>query len=277
MLRTAETPSLEGLPARPHHPGPTPSRRGRVRWTPHRTLEHAGVVMAIVVFMCAGTSFALQVPPFHGTDERAHLGYAHAVADGRLPEIEDRPHIPADAARWREEVRDAKNDRYRTIWVANHPPLHYLLVAPLTRLATATGRADGGLLLLRFANLAFASIGIVFTYLLTVPGDRRLAAPGARRGRLRRRTATRPLRVLPGPERRARLRRRDRRRVGGVLVSFGTGTPLLVSLSSPPRPPWRRALRAAAMIIAVTVVGVLTMARFWNGSGPRRRESAPPS
>ena len=182
MLRTAETPSLEGLPARPHHPGPTPSRRGRVRWTPHRTLEHAGVVMAIVVFMCAGTSFALQVPPFHGTDERAHLGYAHAVADGRLPEIEDRPHIPADAARWRDEVRDAKNDRYRTIWVANHPPLHYLLVAPLTRLATATGRADGGLLLLRFANLAFASIGIVFTYLLTIQvtgGSRRLGLAAA--------------------------------------------------------------------------------------------------
>ena len=50
--------------------------------------------------------------------------------------------------------------------MANHPPLHYLAVAPLIWFAEATDRPDGGLLLMRFANLAFAAAGVVFTYLL---------------------------------------------------------------------------------------------------------------
>ena len=144
------------------------------------SIEVVGVVMAVIVFLAAGTSFALQVPPFNGTDERAHLAYAHAIADGHLPTIEERPDVPGAATQWRHElIHDSDSDSYRTIWVANHPPLHYMLVAPLVW--ASMDRADGGLLFLRLANLAFASIGIVFTYLLTteVTGSRRLGLGAA--------------------------------------------------------------------------------------------------
>ena len=148
-------------------PVSTPVRGGRRSAVP--PLEVIGLALAVVVFWCAGTSFAMQVPPFYGTDERAHLGYAHAVAGGDLPEIDDQPRVPGEADRWRQELaEDSKSDRYRTIWVANHPPLHYVLVAPLVWLARAIDHDDGGLRYLRFANLAFASVGLVFTYLLTV-------------------------------------------------------------------------------------------------------------
>ena len=51
---------------------------------------------------------------------------------------------------------------YRAVWVANHPPLHYVRRAPLMWFAEATDRPDGGLLLMRFANIAFAAVSFVF-------------------------------------------------------------------------------------------------------------------
>jgi hypothetical protein len=145
--------------------------------------EVIGLAGAMLVFVASALSFALQVPHFYGTDERAHLGYAHAVAAGRLPEIDDRFDIPVEATEWQHVVdTDSPTASYRTVWVANHPPLHYALVAPLIWLSSALGRADGGVLWLRFANIAFAAVGIVFTYLLTVQltaGARRIALAAA--------------------------------------------------------------------------------------------------
>ena len=68
------------------------------------------------------------------------------------------------------------------MWVANHPPLHYVAVAPLIWFAEATDRPDGGLLLMRLANLAFAAVGVVFTYLLATEltgGVRRIGLAAA--------------------------------------------------------------------------------------------------
>lgn len=160
-----------------HGGGPSLGERssGHPSWMP--AWELVGLIAAIIVFVCASTSFALQVPAFHSTDERAHLGYAHAIADGHLPEIDDRPDIPTEATVWRDVVTGkSRTDSYRTVWVANHPPLHYVLVAPLIWLSTAAGRTDGGVMYMRFANIAFACAGIAFTYLLAVQltgGERR--------------------------------------------------------------------------------------------------------
>ncbi len=228
--------------------------------------EVVGVAMAVVVFVAAGTSFALHEPPFNGTDERAHLAYAHAIAGGHLPTIDEPIRVPADATVWRRELfDDSKNASYRTIWVANHPPLHYLGVAPLVWAADALGRADGGLLFLRFANLAFASIGIVFTYLLTteISGSRRLGLGAAAlaatlpRGHYEFSQALNDglafaavtavvwatARVLRrGPSRRNLL-------VVAATITVAAGA------------------RAAAMVVALAAVAVLTITAFWRRPG----------
>lgn len=120
----------------------------------------------ILTFVGMGASAAMQQPPFVAPDESAHLAYATSVAHGHVPAITDVPTIDADAVQWRAEQRSAKDRTHRMIWVANHPPGHYLAAAPLVWIAELTHRADGGLLFMRLLNVAFAAVGIMFTYLL---------------------------------------------------------------------------------------------------------------
>lgn len=136
-----------------------------------------GLVGILVAFVAIATLFALQQPPFVGADEKAHLGYAHEVANGSLPTIDDRPSIPAWADQWMAESIYTQIDENRTIWVANHPPLFYVSVAPLVWYSELTHRPDGGLLLLRFANIAYGAVGLAFTYAiaLELTRSRRLA------------------------------------------------------------------------------------------------------
>jgi hypothetical protein len=125
-----------------------------------------GLVGIVTAFVGITGMFAFQQAPFYDSDEKAHLGYAHEIADFRLPEIERQPDVPDSATQWQVERSTGRDSRYRAVWVANHPPLHYVVVAPLIWYAEATDRPDGGLLLMRFANIAFAAAGVVFTYLL---------------------------------------------------------------------------------------------------------------
>jgi hypothetical protein len=67
---------------------------------------------------------------------------------------------------WQAERDSGRDDRYRAVWVANHPPLNYILTAPLIWLSDAFDRSDGGLMLMRLANTAFAAIGVALTYVL---------------------------------------------------------------------------------------------------------------
>jgi Dolichyl-phosphate-mannose-protein mannosyltransferase len=154
----------------------SPSRRPRWRVT---TVGLAGVLVAFVGF---GLLHALEQPPFVAPDETAHVGYAHDVASLSLPEISEFPVVPDSATQWRAERESARDDRYRGVWVANHPPLSYVAVAPLIWLSRAGDAADGGLILLRFANVAFAAVGVALTYKLAeelTDGDRGLALMSA--------------------------------------------------------------------------------------------------
>jgi Dolichyl-phosphate-mannose-protein mannosyltransferase len=140
-----------------------------------------GLVGIVIAFIGITGMFAFQQAPFYDSDEKAHLGYAHEIADFRLPEIERQPEVPDSATQWQVERGTGRDSRYRAVWVANHPPLHYIAVAPLTWFAEATDRPDGGLLLMRFANIAFAAAGVVFTYLLAteLAGKRRVGLAAA--------------------------------------------------------------------------------------------------
>jgi hypothetical protein len=132
-----------------------------------------GLVAIVVTFVGIGAFHALQQPPFFPTDETAHVGYAQEVASFRLPQIRDFPEVPVEAWRWQAERSMANDVRYRGVWVANHPPLHYVAVAPLIWASRATGALDGGLTAMRLANVTFAAVGVVFTFLLASEITRR--------------------------------------------------------------------------------------------------------
>ena len=141
-------------------------------------IERGGLVAVLVAFFAASLLFALQMEPFYGPDESAHLGYAHAVASWRLPEITDAVDPPTDASDWRATIANAADREHRSVWVANHPPLFYVAVAPLIWISNGLGRMDGGLMFVRIANIAFATAGLAFTYALAnliTGGSRRLA------------------------------------------------------------------------------------------------------
>jgi hypothetical protein len=132
-----------------------------------------GLVAVVVAFVGIGSLHALQQPPFSPTDETAHVGYAQEVASLRLPEIREFPEVPLEARQWQAERSTANDIRYRGVWVANHPPLHYVAVAPLIWVSGVTDAPDAGLILLRFANVAFAAVGVVFVFLLASELTRR--------------------------------------------------------------------------------------------------------
>ena len=147
-----------------------------------RSTTAIGLIGAVVVFVGISLLFAFEQPPFVAPDETAHLGYAHEIANLDLPEITKPPEVPDSAVQWQAERESGRDDRYRDVWVANHPPLHYLATAPLVWLSNATDRPDGGLMFMRLANVAFAASGVVFTYLLARDlsgGIRRLGVAAA--------------------------------------------------------------------------------------------------
>jgi hypothetical protein len=135
---------------------------GDSRW------ETFGAAGAIAVFVGVSLLLALSTPPFYPRDEQAHLGYAHAIAGGELPEIDTFQNVPSTATQWQTRYDANPDDRYRQIWVANHPPLNYVLAVPAVWVANTVERPDGGVMFLRFLNVALAAVGLVFTYLLTV-------------------------------------------------------------------------------------------------------------
>ena len=47
----------------------------------------------MVAFVGITGMFAFQQAPFFDSDEKAHLGYAHEIADLRLPEIDRQPTV----------------------------------------------------------------------------------------------------------------------------------------------------------------------------------------
>jgi hypothetical protein len=132
-----------------------------------------GLVAVIVAFVGFGLIHALQQPPFFAPDETAHVGYAQEIASGRLPEITRFPEVPAEARQWQAERGTARTSAHLGVWVANHPPLFYVAVAPLVWTSRLFDAADGGLMILRVANVAFAAAGVGLTYLLALEITRR--------------------------------------------------------------------------------------------------------
>lgn len=154
----------------------------RLQGQRHVPPERLGIIGALLAFVGIATMFAFQTPPFLAPDETAHVGYAHEIAAFDLPEIDQSPDVPTSATQWQAERASGADDRYRGVWVANHPPLQYALTTPLIWLSDATDRPDGGLMFMRLANILFAAVGVVMTYLLAkevTGGARRIGLAAA--------------------------------------------------------------------------------------------------
>ena len=241
----------------------------------HRQVSLAGLVGVVVVFVAIGSMHALQAPPFSGPDEAAHLAYAHAVADLSVPGIDDPQPVPPSAGQWIVERDSAPTARHRSVWVANHPPLHYVLVAPLAALAEVIGRPDGGLLFLRLANVSIAAVGVVMTYLLAVEltGLRRLALLTAAAAAL---TTQAQVVFAQG------MNDGSAFAAGTALIWAGVrciragptrGNLVLLGVAATAA----AGVRAATMVLAVAVVGTVAVDRFVRGRDPvaiRRRAAA---
>lgn len=133
-----------------------------------------GVVGAVLLLAGGSWYQATITPPYRFIDEQAHAGYVLEVQQGRLPEI-DTP-IDADAGGLALRTRlDAEPERRRDVWVANNPPLTYLLAAPPAALTRALGLPGGPILGLRLLNVAAVAAAVGLSYLLArdlAGGDR---------------------------------------------------------------------------------------------------------
>lgn len=108
-----------------------------------------GVLAVAGATLALGLANAFATPPFTGNDEAAHVAYARAVADGRLPLVTDR--LPDG----------------RLLYVANHPPLYYAAVGPAVAALADGGRPQGALRLARSVNALFAALAVLAIGLLT--------------------------------------------------------------------------------------------------------------
>jgi hypothetical protein len=112
-------------------------------------LQHRGPLGVTLCFLVLGMMFLILTPPFVPKDESSHVAYALAVADGRLPRIDDvnpKDAIPGLLP-------------YQT-YVANHPPLFYALGAVPLKVGQKIGEPIWGLKGMRFINLAFGAIAV---------------------------------------------------------------------------------------------------------------------
>ena len=105
-----------------------------------------------------GTLSAFSIPLFAPRDEAAHYGYAAEVADGHLPNIETL--VPVDGVPLLEAVMAQRDASRQTIWTANHPPLHYALLAIPIGIGRATGHELGATHAGRLMSVAFAAMAV---------------------------------------------------------------------------------------------------------------------
>ncbi|MFN8016781.1 MAG: glycosyltransferase family 39 protein [Acidimicrobiales bacterium] len=132
-------------------------------------------VLGAVLLLAGGCWYqALVTPPYRFTDEQAHAGYVLEVQAARLPSID----TPIDGASGGVALRERlaiEPARRHTVWVANDPPVAYVVAAPAAAVTRALGTPGGPLLGLRLANAVAAAVAVVLAFRLArdlAGGDR---------------------------------------------------------------------------------------------------------
>jgi hypothetical protein len=140
-----------------------------------RRAVRLGVAGAVLAFLALAGLQALAVRPYLPPDELYHVGYAAMVLDGQLPTLT----TPLPAG----EVPLAPVDgQPRRVYVANHPPLFYVVSAVPLGLGERLGAPRAGFLTARLLSASLAAAGVAMVAWLAVllaPGRPRVAVGAA--------------------------------------------------------------------------------------------------
>lgn len=128
-----------------------------------RRLALWGVVAISALSALASALHVFAIPPFSPPDETAHVAYALSVMDGHIPFIDELPN-PTRIPYMREGL---------SVWVANHPPLLYVVLGVPLLLAEVAEVPLAGFYLARLAIVASAALGYLLVgwfAVLLLPG-----------------------------------------------------------------------------------------------------------
>jgi hypothetical protein len=130
-----------------------------------------GVAGAVLAFLTLSGVQALAVRPYLPPDELYHVGYAATVLGGRLPTLT----TPVPAGRVPLMPADGQP---RRVYVANHPPMFYVIGAVPLWLGERLGAPRAGFLAARLLSASLAAGGlamVAWLALLLLPGRPRVA------------------------------------------------------------------------------------------------------
>lgn len=144
-------------------------RRGypaRVTRSPARSLgaERLAVLAGVLTGVLLALTVALADAPYATGDEPAHVDYAYQLWHGDLPVFEDGLRLRPEGA-WLPPVQ----------WTAQHPPLYYLLIAPLVGPLADAGHPVAAVYAARGVNVLLSGVLVVAAWW----SARRLTRPGS--------------------------------------------------------------------------------------------------
>jgi hypothetical protein len=116
------------------------------------------VTSIMLMFFCVSSLLALSTPLLKTADEALHLDYAWQVSHGKLPNFLDGPEYNTHLA-FTPPVQ----------WVWQHPPLYYLLIAPVVGWSSVNTDAQNVVIYGRLATAILGTLSLgalmLFTYL----------------------------------------------------------------------------------------------------------------
>ncbi|OIJ28227.1 ArnT family glycosyltransferase [Nocardioides luteus] len=136
--------------------------------TPPRSLSQVTVCLLLLgaLGFAMSAQYAIGMPALLKADEKQHAAYAIVLSQGVLPTIDT--NTPADPVRYPQfaEALFGLDEPRRDIWVANHPPLFYVMSVPLVWLGDAVGNVGVTLLGMRLLNALGYALSIILVGLL---------------------------------------------------------------------------------------------------------------
>ncbi len=126
--------------------------------------ERLALLVAMLSGMLLSLTVALADAPYATGDEPPHVDYAYQVWHGALPVFEDGLALRPDGA-WLAPVQ----------WTAQHPPLYYLLVAPLVGPLADAGQPVAAVYAARGVNVLLSGVLVLAAWW----SARRLTRPGS--------------------------------------------------------------------------------------------------
>lgn len=124
-----------------------PVVRPVVRFRVRAGSERLALICAVLTGMLLALVVALADAPYATGDEPPHVDYAYQVWHGELPVFEDGLALRPDGA-WLAPVQ----------WTAQHPPLYYLLIAPLVGPLADAGHPVAAVYAARGVNVLLSGV-----------------------------------------------------------------------------------------------------------------------